>query len=354
MSLHEDEKWMCRCLQLAERGRMGAPPNPMVGAVVVHEGRILGEGYHRQVGTAHAEVNAIAAVPDRLRHLLPDSTLYVNLEPCAHHGRTPPCCELITHVGFKRVVVGMVDPFAEVSGRGIAHIRAAGIMVTTGVLEDQCRALNRVFITYHAERRPYVTLKWAQSADGYLDGVRADSTTPAAQLSNTYTTMHVHHMRAMHDAILVGGRTALLDNPRLNTRYWHGTSPLRIVLAGRTTLPHTLQLLSDGQPTLVYGEAIAHCTPAVAFAAAPNSIAELLADLHVRGIQRLMVEGGARVLQAFLNTGLWDEAYVEHASMLLGQGVAAPHVPAGTPAEHTTLWGVPVIHYDNTEFSLQR
>lgn len=348
MSLTEDERWMRRCLQIAEKGRVGAPPNPMVGAVVVHQGRILGEGYHRQCGTAHAEVNAIAAVPAHLRHLLPESTIYVNLEPCSHHGRTPPCCDLIVRTGFSRVVIGMIDPFSAVQGRGIARIREAGIRVTTGVLEAECQALNRAFLTYHAKQRPYVLLKWAQTADGFLDALRSDNSVPAAQLSNAHTMLHVHRMRAEHDAILVGSRTALLDNPRLNTRHWHGRSPLRVVLAGRPPLPHTLHLLSDGQPTLVYGNPITGCSPAVTFAPAPDAITTLLADLHARGIQRLMVEGGARVLQAFLNTGCWDEAHVEHAPICLKQGVAAPKVPAGIPATHSTLWGVPIVHYTNS------
>lgn len=345
MSLQEDEKWMLRCLQLAEQGRVGAPPNPMVGAVVVHDGCILGEGYHRQCGTAHAEVHAIASVPEAQRHLLSESTIYVNLEPCAHHGRTPPCCDLIVRTGLARVVVGMVDPYSAVSGRGIARIREAGIAVTTGVLEEQCRALNKRFLTFHAHHRPYVTLKWAQSADGFLDAIRSDTSLPAARLSSGRTMMAVHRLRAEHDAILVGSRTAFLDNPRLNTRHWHGASPLRIVLAGRTPLPTSLHLLSDGLPTLVYGPVLEGCSSAVTFAPAPHSISELLADLHARGIQRLMVEGGARILQAFLNAGLWDEAQVEHASMSLGTGVVAPQVPAGVPAVYSVQWGVPMTHY---------
>ncbi len=335
--------FMRRCLQLARNGVTAAPPNPLVGAVVVHRGKIIGEGFHRRYGEAHAEVNAIAAVKDK--SLLAESTIYVNLEPCSHFGKTPPCCDLLIRHRLRRVVVGMTDPFAEVRGRGIKRMREAGIDVLVGVCESECVALNRAFITFHQRKRPFVTLKWAQSADGFMDYERADGT--PAQLSTAHTTMHVHEMRARHDAILVGRRTAELDNPRLNVRHWVGTSPLRIVLAPSETLSSHLHLLTDGSPTLVYGSPVEGASAATVFAPPCKSVAALLDDLYCRGIQRLMVEGGSRVLQSFFESSLWDEAGVEHASVCLGHGVKAPQVPVSAVARTEFLWGVPFTFYTN-------
>lgn len=217
---------MRRCLQLASNGRQNAKPNPMVGAVIVAaDGRIIGEGYHVRCGEGHAEVNAFASVRPEDEPLLKDATIYVSLEPCSHYGKTPPCADLIVRKGVKRCVVGCVDPFAKVHGRGIQKLRDAGIEVTVGVLEEECRRLNRRFITFNEKRRPFVTLKWAQTADGYMD----DHFHPLA-ISTPYTRMLVHKLRAEADAILVGRVTAERDQPRLDVRHWSGPSPRRIVL----------------------------------------------------------------------------------------------------------------------------
>lgn len=220
-----DEMYMRRCLQLAVCGRRNASPNPMVGAVIVARGRIIGEGYHVRCGEGHAEVNAFASVAPDDERLLPEATMYVSLEPCAHYGKTPPCADLIVRKGVRRVVVGCVDTFAKVSGRGIEKLRASGIDVTVGVLESECRSLNRVFFTFNSLRRPFVTLKWAQSADGYID----DRFRQAA-FSTPFTRMLVHKLRARHDAILIGSVTDRRDNARLNVRHWAGKDPLRIVI----------------------------------------------------------------------------------------------------------------------------
>ena len=243
---------MHRCLELARCGRLHAAPNPMVGAVLVHDGRIIGEGYHIQCGQAHAEVNALRSVRPADRALLADSTLYVSLEPCAHYGRTPPCASLIIKSGIPRVVVGCIDSFSKVQGRGIAILREAGVDVTVGVLEEECKALNRRFFTAQTLHRPYITLKWARSADGFIDRWRETDNEEPAQLSTPCSQMRVHRLRALHQAILVGHGTLLKDHPALTVRHWTGQDPLRIVL-GRVAegdMPAGFQAYAD-MPTML-------------------------------------------------------------------------------------------------------
>ena len=283
----KDERYMRRCLQLAANGMQNARPNPMVGAVIVSGDRIIGEGYHQRYGEGHAEVNAFASVRAADEPLLAESTIYVSLEPCSHYGKTPPCADLIIRKGVKRCVVGCVDPFAEVSGRGIQRLRDAGITVITGVLEQECRWLNRRFFTYHSKHRPYIILKWAQSADGFID-----KDYKAIQLSNSQTQIRSHKLRADEDAILVGHTTYEREHPLLNVRYWSGPDPKRIVLTHDRPLP----LLID--------------------------------DLYMQGIQSLIVEGGSQTHQSFIESGLWDELRVETAPMVLGRGTKAVSIPA--------------------------
>ena len=301
----DDVKYMCRCLQLARCGEMGAAPNPMVGAVIVCDGRIIGEGYHRRCGGAHAEVNAIASV--RQPELLRRSTMYVSLEPCAHFGKTPPCADLIIERRIPRVVVGCRDSFAKVNGLGIRKLQEAGVEVEVGVLEAECQRLNRRFFTFHREHRPWVTLKWAQTADGYIDRERSEE--EPLHISTPLTQALAHRLRATHQAILVGTRTALLDNPSLTTRAWPGPNPLRLTIDRHHVLPPTLRLFDASAPTHVY---------------TTGNLPEILADLHARGIQSLLVEGGRALLQSFIDEGLWDEARVETAPWALDDGVAAP------------------------------
>lgn len=329
-----DIKYMRRCIQLAGCGEAGAPPNPMVGAVVVAEGRIIGEGYHRRCGGPHAEVNAISSV--RERHLLPHSTIYVSLEPCAHYGKTPPCADLIIASGIRRVVVGCTDPFAKVNGLGIKKLREAGIETTVGVLEEECRELNRRFFLFHEQQRPWVTLKWAESEDGYMslppkgssdlsrggengggeaggDGNNG-SRFPGRNrgrllLSNALTATLVHRMRARSAAILVGTNTALADDPSLTTRLWQGPNPIRLTIDRHNALPSSLHIMDGTAPTVVYRD---------------ESLLDILRDLHRRGLQTLMVEGGAALLQSFIDQGLWDEAQIETAPIRIGDGLKAP------------------------------
>lgn len=288
-----DEKYMRRCLQLAANGLQGARPNPMVGAVIVApamEGnsteRIIGEGYHVRCGEGHAEVNAFASVRTGDEWLLPHSTIYVSLEPCSHYGKTPPCADLIVSKGVRRVVVGTVDPFAEVQGRGIAKLRQAGIDVTVGVLEDECQWLNRRFFTYHAQHRPYIILKWAQTANGFID----DHFRPTP-ISNEATQWRSHKLRAEEDAILVGHTTFERDHPRLDVRHWSGPSPKRIVLTRQRPLP------------------------------------QLINDLYQQGVQSLIVEGGRQTHEAFMAAGLWDEIRRETAPTTVTDGTQAPPLP---------------------------
>ena len=307
-----DEKYMRRCIQLAANGIQGARPNPMVGAVIClplfpskgsknsdalqlplpleragRETRIIGEGYHVRCGKEHAEVNAFASVRSEDEHLLPEATLYVSLEPCSHYGKTPPCADLIIKKGVKRVVVGCVDPFAEVQGRGIKKLREAGIEVTVGVLEQECQWLNRRFFTFHRENRPYIILKWAQTANGFID----DHFKPL-MISNEQTQMLSHQLRAEEDAILVGHTTYDREQPQLTVRHWHGPNPKRIVLT--------------------------HNRP----------IAQLMDDLYQHGIQSLIVEGGRQTHESFIEAGLWDEIRVETAPITVTDGTPAPQLPA--------------------------
>lgn len=322
-----DEKYMRRCLELARGGLCGASPNPMVGAVIVCDGRIIGEGYHIHCGGPHAEVNAVRSVRDK--SLLSRSTVYVSLEPCAHYGRTPPCADMLCRLGVKRVVAGCIDPFARVRGRGIQKLRDAGIDVTVGVLEEECRELNRRFMTCQSLHRPYVTLKWAESSDGYI-GLRGER----AVISTPLTSLNSHRLRAHNDAILVGGATALNDDPSLTTRLWPGPSPLRIVIDNRASLPATLRLFSDGGPTLAVtprpyaDERKGVETMVTDFSG--DILTPLLSALYERGIQKLLVEGGAETHRRFIAAGLWDEVWREVGSAPLGGGVVAPRMPAGT------------------------
>jgi diaminohydroxyphosphoribosylaminopyrimidine deaminase/5-amino-6-(5-phosphoribosylamino)uracil reductase len=286
-----DEKYMRRCIQLAQNGRENAQPNPMVGAVIVYEERIIGEGYHVRCGEGHAEVNACASVKPEDEHLLKVSTIYVSLEPCSHYGKTPPCADLLIKKGFKRCVIGCQDPFAKVQGRGIQKLKDAGIEVTVGVLEEECKALNKRFMTYHGQQRPFVTLKWAESEDGFIDG----------HISNTYTQMICHKRRAEHQAILVGRKTFEVDQPSLNVREWSGSSPKRYVASSQLlTLPEGYHLIQT------------------------NNVAGILKRLYEDGIQTVLVEGGADLLQSFIDSGLWDECYIEKGALTLNGKVKAP------------------------------
>ena len=316
---------MRRALQLARQGAGHTSPNPMVGAVIVGpDGTIIGEGWHCKCGQGHAEVNAVASVNDP--SLLKDSTIYVTLEPCSHYGKTPPCAKLLIERGIPRVVVGTLDPFVEVSGRGVAMLREAGVEVAVGVLEQECRALNRRFLTAHTTGRPWVQLKWAQTADGFI-ALPPEAGENPLHMSTPVTMRLMHRQRALCDAIVVGAATARIDDPSLTTRYWPGKSPLRVVLSRQLSIPDNLKLLNDGMPTIIYNSMKNETRGAVEYVKMDTSDPQIwLTDLYRRGITSVMVEGGTDVLQQMIDAGAWDEARIEVSPRRVGQGTAAPSI----------------------------
>ena len=344
-----DEQYMQRCLQLARCGAGSTSPNPMVGAVIVCDGRIIGEGYHIRAGEPHAEVNAVNSVKEADRPLLARSTMYVTLEPCSHYGKTPPCCDMIIARGLSRVVVGAGDPNPAVNGAGIERMRAAGIDVTVGVLEEECLRLNRAFFTSQVSQRPYVTLKWAQSSDGYIDLLREGG--DAVRISTKASQVAVHKMRAEYDAILVGRHTALLDDPSLDIRHWAGHAPLRLVIDKNGSLPVALKIFDGVLPTVVYTACekegkFGKNVEQVLLDFETPLIPQILHHLHSVKKNSLLVEGGATLLQSFIDSGLWDDARVEvNPSLELGCGVVAPVLPAGLSFEKEVCGGNEIIRY---------
>lgn len=347
--MKNDDIYMQRCLELAQQGRGKVAPNPMVGSVVVYEGKIIGEGFHRKWGDAHAEVNAIAAVSDK--NLLHEATLYVNLEPCAHHGKTPPCSDLIIQKRIKRVVVGCVDTFSEVAGKGIARMRKAGIEVEVGVLEMESRELNRRFFTFHEKKRPHIILKWAETQDGFIDAIRSEDNPHAAWITNEVSRSLVHKWRTEEDAFMVGSRTAQLDNPKLNVRAWSGNNPIRITIDRDLSLPRSLALFDRSQPTLVYTTQKAASLPNLEYIQVEfsgNFLQDVLADLYQRNIQSVVVEGGELLLSSVIEADLWDEAWIFVGSRFFGTGVSAPKLQC-VPTEKVTLRESQLHFYKNQQ-----
>jgi len=321
-----DEKYMARCIELAHLGAGSVSPNPMVGCVIVHKGKIIGEGYHEKYGEAHAEVNAIRAVKDP--ELLKKSTLYVSLEPCAHQGKTPPCSDLIVKKKLARVVIGTMDPYAEVAGKGIEKLIRHSIDVKLGVLENECLELNRRFFTFHNKKRPYIILKWAQSADGFIDIERAAANYgEPTWITGEDARVRVHEMRAIEDAIVVGTRTAEKDNPSLTTRLVKGKNPLRLVLDRKLKLAKTLKLFDNSTPTLVLNsiknEKVGN-TEYIKIDYSRSVPEQILELLHEKEKLSLIVEGGKQLLQTFIDSQLWDEAQIYSGDIFFEKGVPAP------------------------------
>lgn len=321
------ESIMRRCIQLAKLGAGNVSTNPMVGAVVVHNGQIIGEGYHRKYGEGHAEVNAIGAVKDKA--LLKESEIYVSLEPCAHFGKTPPCADLIIEKKIRKVYVGCRDPFSQVDGKGIQKLRAAGVEVVVGVLENECQELNRRFFTSVNLKRPYVILKWAQSADGYID-----RNFQPVRISNHQTEILNHKWRSEEDAVIVGFKTALRDNPSLTNRYWAGKNPLRVVLDRDSQLHTGCHLMDGAVRTVVFtSKEVKADLSAVTFVQidySGNVAEQVLKTLFEMKVQSLIVEGGAKTHQMFIGAGLWDEARIFEAPVMLGNGTKAVTLHDGT------------------------
>ncbi len=322
--------YMRRCLELATLGKGNVAPNPMVGAVLVHEGRIIGEGWHREYGQAHAEVNCLESVRQEDRHLIPESTMYVSLEPCAHYGKTPPCAVRLVQEKIKKVIICNTDPFEKVGGKGMEILQQAGIETETGISEAEGLWLNRRFFCFHRQQRPYIILKWAQTANGFF----APADKSRFQLSNTHSNQLVHKWRTEESAIMVGYRTALHDNPQLTARNWRGRQPLRIALDRNLSLPGTHHLQDNSTETWLVNEqleATENNTRKLKLPFNENLLPTLLNELYAANKISLIVEGGVQLLQSFIDKGLWDEARVFTTPKVLADGIAAPTLTnAGT------------------------
>lgn len=319
---------MSRCIKLAQHGAANVSPNPMVGCVIVHNDKIIGEGYHEKYGEAHAEVNAINSVQNP--ELLRESTLYVSLEPCSHHGKTPPCSDLIVEKQIPKVVIGTIDPFAEVAGNGIEKLKKNGIDVQLGILEKECRDLNRRFFTFHQKQRPYIILKWAQTRDGFIDIDReSNNYGEPTWITGEEALIKVHKMRAIEDAILVGTETAKKDNPSLTVRHVQGKNPLRIVLDQKLTLPKYLNLFDNSTPTIVINSIKSEKNKNTEFVKVDyekNIPEQILEILYHKEKLSLIVEGGRQLLQSFIDLNLWDEAHVFTGNKFFKSGVSAPEI----------------------------
>ena len=332
MKIHE--KFIRRCIQIAKKGFPEAMPNPSVGAVIVYKGKIIGEGYTSTYGGAHAEVNAINSVNQK--ELLRESTLYVSLEPCSHHGKTPPCSDLIIREKIKKVVIGAVDPYAEVAGRGIQKLQNAGHKVITGVLEKECIDINKRFFTFHLKKRPYIILKWAQTDNRYLSPDQKDINNSNPQpfwITNSYSKQLVHKWRAEEQAILVGTNTVINDNPKLNTRQWEGKNPVRIVLDATLRIPRTYAIYDDSIPTIVITDVSNTSIPTynnIIFEKIDFSTAvgiQICNILYKHSIQSLIVEGGKKTLNTFIKESLWDEARIfTSKKTVINNGLKAPEI----------------------------
>lgn len=317
---------MSRCIKLAKNGLGATYPNPLVGSVIVHNNKIIGEGWHYKAGQPHAEVNAIKSIENK--ELLKTATIYVSLEPCSHFGKTPPCADLIIESGIKKVVVGSLDPNPKVAGRGIKKLMEAGCEVIVGVLDNECDELNKRFFTFFENKRPYIFLKWAETADGFISpkSEKRNETKPV-WITNEFSRQLVHKMRAEEQAILVGTNTALQDNPSLTVRDWAGENPIRIVIDRNLKIPSDFSVFDASSKTIVFNEKKSRTSENLNFEKIDFSekIPQQICDaLYQRNIQSVIIEGGAKTLQSFIDANLWDEAFVFNGSIRFEEGVKAP------------------------------
>lgn len=349
------ELYMERCLQLAVIGAGNVAPNPMVGAVLVHNHRIIGEGYHEQYGKAHAEVNCIQSVKSEDKHLIPESVIYVSLEPCAHQGKTPPCADLIIASKIPEVVIGCRDPFPLVNGKGIEKLMSAGIKVTNGICEEQCKTINKRFFIFHTNHRPYIILKWAQSCNGIIG-----SPLERIFITNEYTNRVVHKWRSQETALMVGTNTALQDDPALTTRLWPGKNPVRIVVDLNLTLPPYLQLFDNTVSTIVFNtirntiedfNTDLNNSCKVWYYQVTNDVSivqQVLHALYQLKIQSVIIEGGAKLIQSFIAENAWDEARViTNEQLYLPQGLKAPETGAARLTYSETILSDRIDYYSN-------
>lgn len=317
---------MSRCIQLAKNGLGTTYPNPLVGSVIVHNNKIIGEGWHYKAGQSHAEVNAIDSVNNK--KLLKKAAIYVSLEPCSHFGETPPCANLIIESGIKKVVIGSLDPNPKVAGRGIKRLMEAGCDVIVGVLENDCNILNKRFFTFHQKKRPYIFLKWAQTIDGFIapkDETR--NKTEPVWITNTFSRQIVHKIRAEEAAILVGTKTVLQDNPSLTVRNWAGNNPIRIVIDRKLKISNSFSVMDGNIETIIFTEEESDTSQNIKFETIDfsKSVPEQICNaLYKRNIQSVIIEGGAKTLQSFINENLWDEAFVFKGNNSFREGIEAP------------------------------
>lgn len=346
--MNSHEFYIRRCLELGKKALREVAPNPMVGSVIVLDGKIIGEGYHQFYGKEHAEVNAIRSVQDK--SALKDATLFVNLEPCSHYGKTPPCADLILEHHISHVVIGSVDTNSLVAGQGIERLKKAGVKVEVGILEEECRELNKRFFTHHEKKRPFVILKWAQTKDGFIDNKRElNDKKKALQISNEASQKLVHRWRSEEQAIVVGTHTALLDNPQLTVRAISGKNPLRIAIDRTLRIPPDYHLMDKSTPTLILTEKEAESEINLEYVQMDFNIPlvpQLLHELYKRNIRSLLVEGGEQLLNSFIQAGLWDEAAIFISDITIEKGVQAPSL-IEQPFSTENINGDQLLKYKN-------
>jgi diaminohydroxyphosphoribosylaminopyrimidine deaminase/5-amino-6-(5-phosphoribosylamino)uracil reductase len=326
---------MKRCIALAKNGLGTTYPNPMVGSIIVYEGKIIGEGWHKKAGEPHAEVNAVNSVKDK--SLLKKATIYVSLEPCSHFGKTPPCCDLIIKNKIPNVVIGTVDPNIKVAGNGIKKLIEAGIHVTIGILEDECNELNKRFFTFHQKKRPYIILKWAESQDGFIAPLEKIEKKPV-WITNDFSRQLVHKWRTEEQAILVGTQTVIDDNPKLNARDWHGNNPIRIVLDPNNRIPKDNAVFDNQVQTIFITKSKntpnKENTTFEVIDFKQNSVEQILNLTYKHQIQSIIIEGGLQTLQTFIDANLWDEARIFTGKTIFGKGICAPLLPKLKSEKH--------------------
>ncbi|MGH2665852.1 bifunctional diaminohydroxyphosphoribosylaminopyrimidine deaminase/5-amino-6-(5-phosphoribosylamino)uracil reductase RibD [Flavobacterium sp.] len=330
-----EEFYIKRCIELAENGLGTTYPNPLVGSVIVCDGKIIGEGWHRKAGEAHAEVNAVNSVKDK--SLLSKSTIYVSLEPCSHFGKTPPCSDLIITHKIPNVVIGTIDPFAKVSGNGIKKLQEAGINVTVGVLENECNELNKRFFTFHNKKRPYIILKWAETEDGYISPATKEEQKPV-WITNPYSRQLVHKWRSEEQAILVGTQTVIDDNPTLNVRDWKGNNPVRIVLDKNNRISKESFIFDSSSKTSIIDN------QSIDFH--KNTAEQIAGYLYGNTIQSVIIEGGRKTLQTFIDADLWDEARVFIGREQFSNGTKAPII-TGKAVQKSKIESDELVIYSN-------
>ena len=354
-AMTKDEQYMLRCLQLARQGAGYTTPNPMVGAVLVYHNEIIGEGFHERYGEAHAEVNCIAAaITNGHADKLQQSTLYVSLEPCAHFGKTPPCADLIIAHKIPKVVIGCRDPFAEVNGKGIDQLKAANVEVTVDVLKNECIDLNKRFFTFHQKHRPYIILKWAQTKNGKINS----GSTERLYISNEFTNRLVHQWRSEEASIIVGTNTALMDDPQLTSRYFNGNQPLRLVLDKELKVPSSAKLMNEEAPTIIfnYHKHQEQGQPQYyQITADVNAVHQIINALYQKKIQSILVEGGAQLLQSFIDEGMWDEArIITNEELIIHDGLPAPKLSHASKIETVNILSDKIEFYkpETTNYKL--